>query len=134
MHGSSGQRSWPSAEITSTLVWAYNNRAREHAAREDYASAIADFTAAISLASEYSIASFELANPSYERGLIRFELGLVLQSAGMVHRSDCGLRSGAGGASCVAARASRILLLPWNFKEMMPRAATTLKWPKIGKH
>ena len=127
MDGSGGQRSWPSAEITSTLVWAYNNRAREHAAREDYASAIADFTAAISLASEYSIAS-------YERGLIRFELGLVLQSAGTVHGSDCRLRSGASEGGCVAARASRILLLPWNFEEMMPRTATTLKWPKIGKH
>ena len=62
-------------QVSPTFVWAYHNRARAHAAREDYAAAVADFTAAISLASEYAIDSYDLANPYYERGLIRFELG-----------------------------------------------------------
>ena len=61
--------------VSPTFVWAYHNRARAHAAREDFGASIADFAAAISLASEYASASYDLANPYYERGLIRFELG-----------------------------------------------------------
>ena len=61
--------------VSPTFVWAYHNRARAHAALEDYGAAIADFTSAIDLASEYAIDSYDVANPFYERGLIRFELG-----------------------------------------------------------